>query len=59
MGSVMRFVYNDREISIEEVKILLQDLEVCPHDGGTYEYLEIDDVEEDTIYLSIGSASTF
>ena len=55
----MRFVYNDREISIEEVKILLQDLEACPPDGGTYEYLEIDDVEEDTIYLSIGSASTF
>lgn len=55
----MRFVYNNREISIEEVKILLQDLEVCPTDGGTYEYLEIYDVEEDTIYLSIGSASTF
>lgn len=55
----MKFVYNDREISLEEVKILLQDLEVCPPDGGTYEYLEIYDVEEDTIYLSIGSASTF
>lgn len=57
----MKFILDDKEISLSELKNILDNLNPGPADGGDFEFLEIEDidVEKDIIYLRINSASNF
>lgn len=58
----MKFILNDKEISLSELKnILYNEIDPGPPDGGDFEFLEIDDVdvENEIIYLNIFGASNF
>ena len=55
----MKFVFDGREITFEELKRIEANLDCGPPDGGDYELLVVNDIVDDEIHLSIGVFSAF
>ena len=55
----MKLIFDDREITLEELKEIEANLDCGPADGGDYELIVIDDIIGDEIHLSIGVFSSF
>ena len=48
----MRFIFDGREITFEDLKHIEANLDCGPADGGDYELLVIDNIVDDEIHLS-------
>lgn len=55
----MQLYFNDKPCTLEQLKEIFNNLEICPADGGSFETLEVDDIKDDGIYLTISGYSTF
>ncbi len=55
----MKLIFDDREITLEELKEIEANLDCGPADGGYYELLIVEDIIGNEIHLSIGLFSTF
>ena len=51
--------FNDEPCSLEKFKEIFENLKVCPPDGGEYESLVVDEIDERGIHFVIEGASTF
>ena len=55
----MKIFLNDREITLAELKQVLDNLDYGPHDGGTFEALELYDIKDGDMYFEITVNSSF
>ena len=56
----MKLFLNDKEVTLEELKFALDNLDYGPPDGGTFETLALNDIDEDgNMYFDIEAYSTF
>jgi hypothetical protein len=51
--------FNDEPCSMERLKEIFNNLKVCPPDGGEYESLVVDEINEQGIYFTIEGNTTF
>ena len=54
-----QFYFNNEPCSLEKIKEIFENLEICPADGGSFETLEVEDIKDDGIYFTISGYSTF
>lgn len=51
--------FNNEPCSLEQLKDILHNLDPGPADGGCFETLEVDDINDSGIYFTVSSYSTF
>ena len=57
---MMKLFLNNKETTITELKQVLDNLDYGPPDGGTYEALELEDIDNDgNLYFEIIVGSVF
>ena len=56
----MKLFLNDKEVTLTELRHTFDNLDYGPPDGGTYESLELADIDSDgNLYFEIIVGSTF
>ena len=56
----MKLFLNNKEVTISELKSALDNLDPGPADGGTFEIMALDDINEDgDMFFEINGYSTF
>ena len=55
----MKLIFDDREITLEELKNIEANLDCGPAEGGDYELIIVDDIIGDEIHLSVGVFPAF
>lgn len=55
----MKIFLNDKEVTMEELKQTLDNLDYGPPDGGAYEALELYDIKNGDMYFEITVNSSF
>ena len=55
----MQLYFNDKPCTLEQLKEIFNNLETCPADSGSFEVLEVDEINNNGIYFTISSYSTF
>lgn len=56
----MKLFLNDKEITITELKLAFENLNPGPADGGSFEIIELYDINEDgDMFFEINGYSTF
>ena len=56
----MKLFLNDQEVTLDELREAQDNLKMCPNDGGDYETIELDDIDEEgNLYFWICGHSTF
>ena len=58
-GLIMALFLSDKEVTLEELKHALDNLDYGPPDGGTFEVLELYDIKDGNMYFEITIHSLF
>jgi hypothetical protein len=55
----MKLIFDGKEITLKELKEVAESLQVCTCDGGSFEELVVEEITDDTLYLTVCGYSTF
>lgn len=57
---MLKMYLNDEEVTVEELRAAWNNLAICPMDGGDYESIELDEIDDEgNLHFSIYGHSTF
>ncbi len=56
----MKLYFNDKELSVQELQEVLNNLKTCENDGGDFELLELEEIDsEGNFHFGIAGCSTY